>query len=112
MKKSSQSNELTRDEWSVHFNISPDQKLFAGDGGDSTQVAHAKNGRWIYLFKPSGDSLISEKLVDMRYHSYRPLEPNVHFTPDGNRVVFRSDFDGEVNVYAVDIKQSSIKNTN
>lgn len=103
---------MTRDEWSVHFNISPDQKLFAGDGGDSTQVAHAKNGKWIYLFKPSGDSLHSEKLVDMKNHSYRPLEPNVHFTPDGNWVVFRSDFDGEVNIYAVDIKESSMKKAN
>ena len=26
---------LQRDEWSIHFTISPDQKLFAGDGGDS-----------------------------------------------------------------------------
>jgi oligogalacturonide lyase len=24
---------LQRDEWSIHFNISPDQKLFCGDGG-------------------------------------------------------------------------------
>jgi oligogalacturonide lyase len=26
---------LSRDEWSVHFNISPDGRLFAGDGGDA-----------------------------------------------------------------------------
>jgi len=32
---------MKRNEWSIHFNISPDQELFAGDGGDSTQVAHA-----------------------------------------------------------------------
>ena len=25
---------LERNEWSIHFNISPDQKLFCGDGGD------------------------------------------------------------------------------
>lgn len=103
---------MKRDEWSIHFNISPDQQLFAGDGGDSTQVAHAKNGKWIYLFKPSGDSLVSEKLVDMTYHSYRPLEPNVHFTPDGDWVVFRSDFDGEPNIYAVSIKQSAHQEKN
>ena len=28
---------LTRDEWSIHFTISPDQKMFAGDGGDPGQ---------------------------------------------------------------------------
>ena len=100
---------MNRNEWSIHFNISPDQNFFAGDGSDSTQVARAENGRWIYLFKPSGDSLLSEKLVDMKFHSYRPLEPNVHFTPDGNWVVFRSDFDGETNIYAVSIKQSVLK---
>jgi len=51
---------LTRDEWSIHFTISPDEKLFAGDGGDSGQVAKAKNGRWLYLFTPQGDRLESE----------------------------------------------------
>lgn len=101
---------MLRDEWSIHFNISPDQMYFAGDGGDSTQVARAKNGRWLYLFKPSGDSLVSEKLVDMKYHSYRPLEPNVHFTPDGKWVVFRSDIDGEINIYAVEVDKSISKN--
>ncbi len=24
--------------------------MFAGDGGNETQMAKAKNGRWIYLF--------------------------------------------------------------
>ena len=43
---------LARDEWSVHFNISPDGQLFAGDGGDAEMVAHAQNGKWIYLFRP------------------------------------------------------------
>ena len=94
---------MKRDEWSIHFNISPDLTHFAGDGGDSTQVAHARNGRWIYLFTPSGDSLQSEKLVNMQHHGYRPLEPNVHFSPDGKYIIFRSDFDGETNIYAVEI---------
>ena len=35
---------MKRDEWSIHFTISPDQKLFAGDGGDPGQVAKAKDG--------------------------------------------------------------------
>ena len=25
---------ITRDEWSIHFSLSPDQKIFCGDGGD------------------------------------------------------------------------------
>lgn len=94
---------LKRNEWSIHFNISPDQSRFAGDGGDSTQVARAKDGRWIYLFTPSGDSLVSEKLVNMKHHGYRPLEPNPHFSPDGEWIIFRSDLDGTEHVYAVSI---------
>lgn len=95
---------LKRDEWSIHFNISPDQRRFAGDGGDSTQVARAKDGRWIYLFTPSADSLISEKLVNMKHHGYRPLEPNPHFSPDGKWIIFCSDLDGTAHVYAVSIE--------
>jgi oligogalacturonide lyase len=95
---------LTRDEWSIHFNTSPDQKLFAGDGGDSGQVAKAKDGRWIYLFTPMGDSLKSERLVEMKNHNYK-LEPNVHFSPDGRWIIFRANFEGHTDVYAVDIRK-------
>lgn len=95
---------LTRDEWSVHFNISKDQKIFCGDGGNEGQVAHAKNGMWIYLFKPAGDKFISEKLVNMKHHNYS-LEPNVHFSPDGKWIIFRANFEGEANVYAVQIEK-------
>lgn len=97
--------ELTRDEWSIHFTISPDQKLFAGDGGDSGQVAKAKNGRWIYLFHPDGDKFTSEKLVNMQYHTYR-LEPNVHFSPDGKWVIFRANFEGREQIYAVEVAKA------
>lgn len=97
--------ELQRDEWSIHFNISKDQKMFTGDGGDSGQVAKAKNAMWIYLFKPNGDKFESEKLVNMKHHGYK-LEPNVHFTPDGNWVVFRANFEGEEQVYAVEVKKT------
>lgn len=96
---------LTRDEWSIHYNISPDQKLFAGDGGDEGQVAKAKDGRWIYLFRPEGDRFKSERLVNMQHHGYK-LEPNVHFSPDGKWIIFRANFEGEEQVYAVEIKQS------
>jgi oligogalacturonide lyase len=96
---------LKRDEWSIHFNTSPDQKLFCGDGGDSGQVARAKDGRWIYLFTPSGDSVISERLVNMKNHNYK-TEPNVHFSPDGNWIIFRATFEGHTDVYAVEVKKS------
>jgi oligogalacturonide lyase len=95
---------LTRDEWSIHFNISPDQKIFAGDGGDSSQVARAKDGMWLYLFTPAGDSLRSERLVNMKHHDYE-LEPNVHFSPDGKWVIFRANFKGAGSeVFAVEVK--------
>jgi oligogalacturonide lyase len=94
---------LERDEWSIHYTLSQDQKLFAGDGGDSTQVARAKNGRWIYLFHPEGEKFRSEKLVNMKHHNYK-LEPNVHFSPDGKWIIFRANFEGKEDVYAVEIK--------
>ncbi|HEX6848291.1 MAG TPA: oligogalacturonate lyase family protein, partial [Chitinophagaceae bacterium] len=94
---------LTRDEWSIHFNTSPDQKLFCGDGGDPGQVAKANDGRWIYLFAPDGDKLKSVKLVNMKNHNYK-LEPNVHFSPDGKWVIFRANFEGNTDVYAVEVK--------
>ena len=111
---------VERDQWSVHFNISPDQRVFSGDGGDSEMVAHAKDGKWLYLFHPKvipdvagihapdADSLItagtldSEKLVDLAKHDYR-LEPNAHFTPDGKWLVFRSNMEGTPGIYAVEI---------
>jgi oligogalacturonide lyase len=112
---------VERDQWSVHFNISPDQSVFSGDGGDSEMVAHAKDGKWLYLFRPRGipdvagihapdsESLIapgvlaSEKLVDLSRHDYR-LEPNAHFTPDGKWLVYRSNVEGpDGGTYAVEI---------
>ena len=97
--------ELQRDEWSIHFNSTKDDKLFCGDGGDPGQVARANDGMWVYLFTPSGDKFISEKLVNMKNHKYS-LEPNVHFSPDEKWVIFRANFEGETNVYAVEIKKS------
>jgi oligogalacturonide lyase len=111
---------VDRDHWSVHFNISPDGKLFAGDGGDSEMVAHAKDGKWLYLFRPERISdvagisapdsaalihpgtLRAERLVDMSKHDYR-LEPNVFFTRDGRWIVFRSNMHGEVHTYMVEV---------
>lgn len=111
---------VERNHWSVHFNASPDDSFFIGDGGDSEMVAKAPDGKWLYLFRPEpipdvaelsapdSASLISpgrlraEKLVDLRAHDYR-LEPNAMVTPDGRRVVFRSNLHGEIHTYAVDL---------
>jgi glycosyl hydrolase family 106( putative alpha-L-rhamnosidase)/oligogalacturonate lyase-like protein len=98
--------QMTRDEWSIHFNISADQKLIAGDGADPSQVARAPDGRWIYLFRLEGDRLKSERLVNMKHHDYR-LEPNVHFSPDGKWVIFRANFEGESQVYAAEVEAQS-----
>src|SRR5438094_3609358 len=43
---------VEREHWSVHFNASPDGKLFAGDGGGPRSVAAPGNGQWIYLLTP------------------------------------------------------------
>ena len=114
---------LQRNEWSVHFNVSPDGALFAGDGGDSEMVARAPDGKWIYLFRPervpdvagiksvNADSLIdvgyfqAERLVNMQKHDYR-LEPNVTFSPDMKWIVFRSNMLGPVHVFAVEIAKA------
>lgn len=96
--------ELERNEWSVHYTTSWGENLMAGDGGDSTSVAKAPNGKWIYLFTPSGNRLQSTKLVNMKNHHYH-LEPNVHFSPDNKWVIFRANFEGKENVYAVQINK-------
>jgi oligogalacturonide lyase len=123
---------IAREHWSVHYNISRDGKLFAGDGGGPGSVANQTplpnprrldppgNGQWIYLFTPTdapaesvkvGDEtakvgkLAVEKLVDLSKHDYR-LEPNVTITPDNRWVVFRSNMHGPTHVYAVEVARS------
>ena len=107
---------LQRNEWSIHFNVTRDGKLFCGDGGDPGQVARATDGQWIYLFRPEGIQnrglqeksfvqpgvLRAERLVNMSRHQYR-LEPNVSFTPDQKWVVFRSNMFGPTYVFAVEL---------
>jgi oligogalacturonide lyase len=113
---------LQRDEWGVHFNVSPDGTLFCSDGGDEKMVAHADNGTWIYLLRPeliedrSGGlvdtrKLIepgvfhSERLVNMRHHDYA-LEPNAMFSPDMKWLIFRSNLSGANQVYAVELQKA------
>jgi oligogalacturonide lyase len=113
---------LERAEWSVHFNVSPDGTLFAGDGGGPSSVAAPGNGQWIYLFRPqlvrdrtdnalpNSKDLIqpgvlsAEKLVNLARHDYS-LEPNVTFTPDMRWIVFRSNMFGPTHVFAVEVNK-------
>jgi len=116
---------LERSEWSVHFNVSPDGKLFAGDGGGPDSVAAPGNGQWIYLFRPEmvkdrTDGVLpnlkelikpglfkAEKLVNLAKHNYR-LEPNVTFSPDMKWIVFRSNMFGPTHVFAVEIAKANV----
>ena len=107
---------VERNDWSVHFNVSPDRRLFAGDGGDADMVAHAPDGKWIVLLTPepvvdgetqaydpalvTPEYMRSARLVDMSAHDYR-LEPNVTFTPDSRSLVFGSNMHGQNHVYRV-----------
>jgi len=103
---------LDRDWWSVHYNSSWDGKLFAGDGGDPGQVAYAKDGMWINLFRPQRDGSISgERLVNLSHQNYygNDGEPNVHITPDNKWVIFRANIQGPLEVYAVEIARSPVK---
>lgn len=120
---------IAREHWSVHYNISRDGKLFAGDGGGPGSVANLTplperktlnppgNGQFIYLFTPTSDpvettkvgdesikvgKLAVEKLVDLSKHDYR-LEPNVSVTPDNKWVIFKSNMHGSTHVYAAEV---------
>jgi oligogalacturonide lyase len=116
---------LQRDEWGVHFNVSPDGKLFSSDGGDDKMVAHADDGKWLYLFRPElisdrsegnvdTKNLIqtgvfhSEKLVNMSKHDYA-LEPNAMFSPDMKWLIFRSNMSGANQAYAVELRRTDGK---
>lgn len=96
---------MQRAEWSVPNNVSPDGKLFAGDGGGPNSIAAPADGQWVYLFTPHEGALQAEKLVDLSKHSY-DLEPNVTFTPDGKWLVFRSNMFGPTHVFAVELRRA------
>jgi oligogalacturonide lyase len=111
---------MQRNEWSIHFNVTEDEKLFTGDGGDPGQVAKAPDGEWIELFRPEKPAVTginqpdfwqpgvfhSEHLVNMEHHNYR-LEPNVRFSPDKKLVIFTSNMFGPSYVFGVETEKSA-----
>jgi oligogalacturonide lyase len=131
---------VTREQWSVHYNVSWDGKLFSGDGGGPDGVANltplpeAKtlnppvNNKWIYLFTPTRDKPAVmqvggeevkigrfgvERLVNMSHHDYSKrtgVEPNLMFTPDDKWLVFRSKMQGALQVYAVELAKANARN--
>ena len=108
---------VEQNDWGVHFNIAPDNRTFASDGGDADMVAHAPDGKWISLLRAdtivdadlasydekliTTEKFTATRLVVMSGHHYR-LEPNLRFTPDGKWLVFASNMHGANHVYAVE----------
>lgn len=112
---------LQRNEWSIHFNVTPENTMFTGDGGDPGQIARAKNGAWIELFRPQmleteaalneetfwqPGVFRSERLVNMAHHDYH-LEPNVRFSPDKKLVIFTSNMFGRSYVFGVEVSKAA-----
>jgi len=111
---------LTLDQWSIHYNRSPDGSVYSGDGGEPGHLGpQPPHSKWIYLFHPEMvpdlgpkfgqsngliqvETMRTEKLVNLADHSYS-LEPNANFTPDGKWLVFRSNMRGPIHVYAVEV---------
>lgn len=106
--------QLDRGDTSIHVNVSPDGKLFAGDGNNGNP--------WVVLHRPhltenmaqgvyDASNLIqpgyieTEKLVNMSKHQYA-LEPNPSFTPDMKWIVFRSNMFGPSYVFAVEVAKA------
>jgi len=115
---------ITLDQWSIHYNRSPDGTLYSGDGGEPGHLGpQPPHSKWIYLFHPEllpdqqppppdqGLTRIgtfrTEKLVNLSNHSYS-LEPNGNFTPDGKWIVFRSNMRGPIQVYAVEVAKAQV----
>jgi oligogalacturonide lyase len=89
---------LQRSEWGLHYNVSHDGTLFASDGGFEQPR--------ILLYRVAGNGTVTvEPLADLSGADILGTQPNVQFTPDGRWVVFRSDFKGSAQVYAVSVER-------
>ncbi|WP_420240078.1 oligogalacturonate lyase family protein (plasmid) [Telmatobacter bradus] len=107
--------QMDANQWSIHFNGEGSSGIFCGDGGDSSKVAKAADGKWINLYrlKLSGDqgedangyftkgTIESRHLVNLSSHKYS-LEPNVRFSPDHRYVIFSSNMYGATYLFSVD----------
>lgn len=90
---------------SRHFNISPDQTMFCGDG-EGGRFCLSPSRKWIFLYRPDKGRVKAERLCSMAGHHWKTgPEPNTHFTPDGKWVVFQSDVSGTTQVYAVAVER-------
>jgi oligogalacturonide lyase len=110
---------MDRNDWSIHFNVTADESLFTGDGGDPGQVAKAPDGEFIELFHPQmihvdginqpgfiqPGIFHAEHLVNMSWHNYK-LEPNVRFSPDNKLVIFTSNMFGPSYVFGVEVAKA------
>jgi oligogalacturonide lyase len=84
----------------------------------------------MYLFTPTGEyttmkvngedvkvgKLTTEKLADLSKHNYgngesSRVEPNATFTPDDKWLVFRSNMEGPIHVYEVEIAKATPEET-
>lgn len=92
-------------EYSWHYNVSPDGRLFCG-GGDGRDPFQGGIGKWIYLFEPQGRKLKATRLCNLAAHDYA-VAPMVRFTPDGKWVVFQANLFGRMQVYAVEVRRST-----
>ncbi len=88
---------LQSEQLSVHYNISHDGKLFAGDG--ATYDHNTDPMVQLLIPQPDG-TLRSEKLASMKDNDYKKCEPNVRFSPDDQWVIYTSTQSGQKEVYA------------
>ncbi len=75
-----------------------------------SRVAWSADGRWLLLQSASGISLTDadgKKIISLAPRIGRPLEAT--FTPDGREVMFRSNHEGDWNLYAVDLSGAHVR---
>ena len=94
---------LSRETWSLHFTMSPTGRFFVGDGGFAGHAARTNAAKYLNAYIPKGDRLEVVRLLNMDQHDYMKVEPNVHVSLDERSVVFSGHFDGETQLYKIDI---------
>ena len=104
---------LLKQEASIHYNISPDGKVFCGDGNLMTHGEIGVNGHrtldraWIELLRPYPDGVFhSTRLAHISANDYLRTEPNARFSPDGKQVIFTSNMYGHNYIFAVDVAKA------